>query len=84
MKVSSITLRQLIREEIIHLAEQDNVIEIPAEQQGQRENVYKNIEEDIVAIQQQLASMVEPVSGIIEKLISHVTKLRQSDQGQSV
>ena len=60
------------------------MIEIPAEQQGQRENVYKNIEEDIVAIQQQLASMVEPVSGIIEKLISHVTKLRQSDQGQSV
>ena len=84
MKVSSSTLRELIREEIIRLTEQDNVIEVPAEQQGQRENVYKNIEEDIVAIQQQMARMAEPVSGIIEKLISHIAKLRQSDQGRPV
>ena len=84
MKVSNSTLRKLIREEIIRLTEQDNVIAVPAEQQGQRENVYKNIEEDIVAIQQQMASLAEPVSGIIEKLISHIAKLRQSDQGRPV
>ena len=84
MKVSNNKLRQLIREEIIHLTEQDNVIEVPAEQQGQRENVYKDIEGDIAAIQQQLVSLAEPVSNIIERLISHIAKLRQSDQGQSV
>ena len=84
MKVSNSTLRQLIREEIIRLTEQDNVIEVPAEQQGQRENVYKDIEGDIAAIQQQLVSLAEPVSNIIERLISHIAKLRQSDQGQSV
>ena len=84
MKVSNSKLRQLIREEIIHLTEQDNVIEVPAEQQGQRENVYKDIEGDIAAIQQQLVSLAEPVSNIIERLISHIAKLRQSDQGQSV
>ena len=84
MKVSNSKLRQLIRKEIIHLTEQDNVIEVPAEQQGQRENVYKDIEGDIAAIQQQLVSLAEPVSNIIERLISHIAKLRQSDQGQSV
>ena len=84
MKVSNSTLRQLICEEIIRLTEQDNVIEVPAEQQGQRENVYKDIEGDIAAIQQQLVSLAEPVSNIIERLISHIAKLRQSDQGQSV
>ena len=84
MKVSNSKLRQLIREEIIHLTEQDNVIEVPAEQQTQRENVYKDIEGDIAAIQQQLVSLAEPVSNIIERLISHIAKLRQSDQGQSV
>jgi len=84
VKVSNSTLRRLICEEIIRLTEQDNVIEVPAEQQGQRENVYKDIEVDIAAIQQQLVSLAEPVSNIIERLISHIAKLRQSDQGRSV
>ena len=84
MKVSNSTLRRLICEEIIRLTEQDNVIEVPAEQQGQRENVYKDIEVDIAAIQQQLVSLAEPVSNIIERLISHIAKLRQSDQGRAV
>jgi hypothetical protein len=84
VKVSNSTLRRLICEEIIRLTEQDNVIEVPAEQQGQRENVYKDIEVDIAAIQQQLVSLAEPVSNIIERLISHIAKLRQSDQGRAV